>query len=574
MRRLMKISDEGGKIEMTQLAEGEHVSRTMISSDDAFILDDGATVFVWIGLKASSTERRKAMTFGQQYLNDFNLPSDRCIVKMMEGGENETFEQAFEVGVMSEARPGDPGVKFSGDINKIRGLQVTKEAALSTQATYKGAGGPGVAVDFDELYRQPCADPAEWRGRSKPESSYSAEMQEKSLGAYNAKSGWVASLTKEQREERQNKIVALEKKYVEMGKDGGAVHLGGSDILTSAGTEGSLQACENFDANTDAEGLRNAMKGMGARKQPIIDILTNKSLGQRLEIRQAYEEHVKRDLFKDIDSEWQLNGNLARVLKVLIRNPYERDANFLYKAMRALRPDVTLIVEILCTQEASEVAKVAEAYAMVSKSTLVEDLNKEFGGMTKKYTKELLVALASGKRPPAGPIDPALVKADAEKLYQAGEKKGMMKSTDNLAFVEVLSERSYGHINALVEAYPKASKKKTSLLKAVTKNNSGAIKGALRAIVGVAKDPTAYYTERLHKALNGNLVGTHSTSLIRILVARAEVDLMTIEALYASEHGKALADELSKESGFHKLLRNIVMGNKTVWTDMDGEAEA
>lgn len=81
------------------------------------------------------------MTFGQQYLNDYNLPSDRCIIKLMEGGENEMFEQAFEVGVMSDKRPGDEGVKFSGNIDKIRGLQVTKEAALSTQATYKGAGG-------------------------------------------------------------------------------------------------------------------------------------------------------------------------------------------------------------------------------------------------------------------------------------------------------------------------------------------------------------------------------------------------------------------------------------------------
>ena len=35
----------------------------------------------------------------------------------MEGGENEQFEQAFETGVTSMARPED-GVKFSGDIDK------------------------------------------------------------------------------------------------------------------------------------------------------------------------------------------------------------------------------------------------------------------------------------------------------------------------------------------------------------------------------------------------------------------------------------------------------------------------
>lgn len=94
------------------------------------------------------------------------------------------------------------------------------------------------------------------------------------------------------------------------------------------------------------------MKGMGARKQPIIDIMSSRSIGQRLAIRSAYEDkqHVGRDLFKDFESEWTIAGNFSRVLKVLIRDPYEADANFLYKAMKGLRPDTTLIIEILCSQ--------------------------------------------------------------------------------------------------------------------------------------------------------------------------------------------------------------------------------
>ena len=81
-----------------------------------------------------------------------------------------------------------------------------------------------------------------WRGRTKPESKFSKEMQEKSLGAYSKESGWVSSLTKEQREQRQRKVAALEQKYIEEGKDGGAVHAGGSQVLTSSGTEGSIEA--------------------------------------------------------------------------------------------------------------------------------------------------------------------------------------------------------------------------------------------------------------------------------------------------------------------------------------------
>lgn len=120
-KRLLKVSDASGKISMELVAKGDELSRNLVSSDDVFILDDGYEVMVWVGLGASSKERKEALNFAQQYLNEYNEPSDKVISRMLEGGDNEQFEAAFEVGVMSTARPGD-GVKFSGDINKIRGM--------------------------------------------------------------------------------------------------------------------------------------------------------------------------------------------------------------------------------------------------------------------------------------------------------------------------------------------------------------------------------------------------------------------------------------------------------------------
>jgi hypothetical protein len=91
-----------------------------VTSDDVFILDDGYEVMVWVGKGASVTERKEALNFAQKYLNDYNLPKDKVITRMMDGGENEMFEAAFETGVMSMHRPGD-GTKFTGDMDKIRG---------------------------------------------------------------------------------------------------------------------------------------------------------------------------------------------------------------------------------------------------------------------------------------------------------------------------------------------------------------------------------------------------------------------------------------------------------------------
>ena len=45
--------------------------------------------------------------------------------------------------------------------------------------------------------------------------------------------------------------------------------------------------------------------------------------------------------------------------------------------MKSLRPDTGLILEILCTQEASEINKVGQAYEILFKRSLVDDLEKE-----------------------------------------------------------------------------------------------------------------------------------------------------------------------------------------------------
>ena len=563
-RRLLQVSDDNAerKVEMKLLGEGEKISRAMVHSKDVFILDDGQEIMVWIGKEASISERRKAMSFGQTYLNDYGLPADRCIVKLMDGGENEMFEQAFEIGVMSLKRPGEDGVKFGGGIDKIRGLQKTKAASATVSATYAGSGGPGVSTDFDLLYQQESADPADWKGRTKKESAYSKEMQDASAGAYSKESGWVSSLSKEELAQRLGKVQALEKKYTEMGKDGGAVHAGGSQMLTSAGTEPSLTVgASGFNAEADADTIYKAMKGMGTRKEPIISTLCGKTLGQRIAIRKAYDtKYPDGTLMDTFDSEWQISGNFKRLLKVLVRDPYERDANFLYKAMKGLRADTTMIMEVLCTQESSEIQKVAEAYAIVSPGhTLVDDLQKEFNGAGKKESQALFTKLAGGSRPPAGPVDIAKAKEDAAKLVAAGEKK--MIGADQMAFVDVIAECSFGQIVALVDAYKEVSKKKWTLEKAISKKCSGTVKAALKVTLGLAQDPTAFWTERLHKAIN--VIGVNDPSLIRTMVSRAELDLSTIEALYSSKYGHPLQEDLGKDSGkpYLKMLRQIVEGN-------------
>lgn len=370
-------------------------------------------------------------------------------------------------------------------------------------------------------------------------------------------------------EAKRQQIDALNEKYAELGKGAGAVHAGGSDVLTSAGTAASIAAAPGFNPVADAKVLFEAMKGLGTKKAPMVEVLSSKSVGERLAIRKAYEASDGpsggKDLFKAIESEWQIGGNFERILKVLIRDPYERDANFLNKAMKGLRTDSSLIVEVLCTQEASELRKIADAYAIMCPGhVLLADVEKEYSGVGKSETKALFSNLLGPGRPPSGPIDLEMVMADANALREAGEDKTI---SNQQVFATIFSTRSYGHIVAMIDAYPTVTKKKKkhkawSMEKAVTKKTSGTLKKAIRAICSVAQDPTNYWCERLHEALQGQLVGSDDKSLIRTIVSRAEVDLMTIEALYASKYGKPLQADIGSGKMYLQSLLKIVEGNQ------------
>lgn len=89
--KLFRISDAGGKLTVTPAGEGV-IPASKLDSKDAFILDVGCEIFVWIGKGASAGERSKGLGLAQEYARAQKRPMTLPLTKVLEGGENQLFK--------------------------------------------------------------------------------------------------------------------------------------------------------------------------------------------------------------------------------------------------------------------------------------------------------------------------------------------------------------------------------------------------------------------------------------------------------------------------------------------------
>lgn len=91
----LKISDSTGEIK-TKLISAGKISRDMFKTDDVFIFNSGIEIFVWVGAKATSEEKKSGMQFAMQYIAANNLPPTTSVIRILEGGENRAFSSLLD----------------------------------------------------------------------------------------------------------------------------------------------------------------------------------------------------------------------------------------------------------------------------------------------------------------------------------------------------------------------------------------------------------------------------------------------------------------------------------------------
>ncbi|XP_074546892.1 annexin A3b [Halichoeres trimaculatus] len=320
-----------------------------------------------------------------------------------------------------------------------------------------------------------------------------------------------------------------------------------SSLTVKSNVRGTVKDKVNFKVEEDVEALRKAIEGIGTTEKTIIEVLTGRSNAQRQIIAKAYQKATGRTLEADLEGD--THGDFEDLLVALITAPEVYDCREVIGAIKGAGTTESTLTEIFASRSSSQIRTMAETYLAETGKSMIHDLQSEVSG---DYGKALLI-LAEGKRDESTSVDSAKAKADAQALYEAGEKKW---GTDEAKFIDILCHRSIPQLRQTLVEYKSLSKK--TLQESIESEMSGNLEKILVAILKCAKSVPAYLAERLFKSMKG--AGTTESTLTRIIVSRSEMDLLDIRAEYKKLFGVSLYTQLESEvsGSYGEALKHLV----------------
>ena len=173
--------------------------------------------------------------------------------------------------------------------------------------------------------------------------------------------------------------------------------------------------------SSDAEVLRNAMKGFGTDETTLIKVVANRTNRQRQVIKDQYKAAFGRDLISDLKSE--LHGKMEDAFVALFTNPVEFDADSLRDALQGAGTNEDTLIEIIASRNNQQLAAIKQCYNAKYKRNLEDDIKSDVHGTL----QHLLVSLLQGKRSFNPNPDQTRCAAIAKEIFDAGEAKLLEK---------------------------------------------------------------------------------------------------------------------------------------------------
>lgn len=297
--------------------------------------------------------------------------------------------------------------------------------------------------------------------------------------------------------------------------------------MASKGTRGTVVDYPSFNANSDAETLRKAMKGLGTDEVSILKLLTARSNTQRQKIDASFKNQFGRDLTDDLKSE--LTGKFEKLIVALMKPSLMYDVSELRNAIKGAGTCETVLIEILASRSCGEIMKIKQAYKEEYGNDLEDDITSDTSG----FFERMLVVLVQANRDHEGRVDEGRVEQDAQDLFKAGEMKW---GTDEEKFITILGTRSHSHLKKVFDQYMTISG--YQIEESIDSETSGHLEKLLLAVVKCVRSVPRYFAESLYNAMKG--AGTSDDTLIRIMVSRSEIDLFEIRKEFRSHFGKSL----------------------------------
>ncbi|VDK48059.1 unnamed protein product [Anisakis simplex] len=342
--------------------------------------------------------------------------------------------------------------------------------------------------------------------------------------------------------------------------------------------EGTIKPAPNFDAEEAAEQLEKAMKGSGCDKNKVIEVIAKCNNAQRQMIRTPYRTKYNKDLIEELKRE--LSGDFENVIIGLMEPPTKYDAIQLHQAVKGLGTRESTLVDILCSRTNNQMDAIKIEY----KNNFNKQLEEDIVGDTSGDFKDLLLALLNNKRDVTFNVDVGKAREEARKIMG---NKARKEKPDKATMMHAFTTENFRQLARLFSEHQSLSgetmqeergivnssiaenrgmvirciSNDVNLFFHLQKMFSGDAKVAYLALIDSLSNKPRFFARQLYEAMKG--LGTADDDLIRIVVARSELDLADIRDEFERVYKKPLVDWIKSEcsGAYRDALITIVKGN-------------